>query len=209
MDPTVLMTGSQFSKNDDFELSEVDDEDNEDEVVENGRLVKIPSTVKHFYAPVEAATGGGQLASAARVTQLLSEDGPKKILIVLTKSCGLTVKHSVGALKFMSAKPNPIALVDFLMETRDGDKKDEFLCVTSEDTVRGLDLDLNTVILVGKATGPDSYVHAAGRCGRAGKKGSVVSIVGYEEGGRINGWRNMLGIEFHPVEVEDVKTAGV
>ncbi|GMI23118.1 hypothetical protein TeGR_g14359 [Tetraparma gracilis] len=83
------------------------------------------------------------------------------------------------------------------------------MCVATEDVIRGLDISLDTVVIVGKAAGPDNYVHIAGRCGRAGRRGSCVSVVGYEDSGRINGWSSMLGVEFEPVEAEDVAGSGI
>ena len=54
--------------------------------------------------------------------------------------------------------------------------------------VRGLDLDLTNVLVVGKAR----------------RKGTVISIVGYGEEGKLESWRKMLGIQFIPVEIDEV-----
>ena len=65
----------------------------------------------------------------------------------------------------------------------------------------------NLIILTTRSSnnsGPDSYTHIAGRCGRAGEKGSVISVIGYEDSGRLVSWSNMLGIEFEGVEMDEI-----
>ncbi|GMH72321.1 hypothetical protein TrRE_jg5929, partial [Triparma retinervis] len=54
------------------------------------------------------------------------------------------------------------------------------------------------------AESPDSYTHIAGRAGRAGREGTVISIVGYGDEGKIQSWRKMLGVEFEPVEDDEI-----
>ncbi|GMI23119.1 hypothetical protein TeGR_g14360 [Tetraparma gracilis] len=50
------------------------------------RLVRIPPTVRHFVVPVDADTGGGQLAAAATITSRVHDPkNPRRVLLVLTK----------------------------------------------------------------------------------------------------------------------------
>jgi len=65
----------------------------------------------------------------------------------LSKACGLNVKDSVGALTFLKASPKPKDLQDTL---KDSTRGSDYCCVTTEDMVRGLDLDLTHVLVVGK-----------------------------------------------------------
>ena len=91
--------------------------------------------------------GGGELALASQVTTRLGGEGGKRILIILSKACGLNVKDSVGALTFLKASPKPKDLQDTL---KDSTRGSDYCCVTTEDMVRGLDLDLTHVLVVGK-----------------------------------------------------------
>eukprot|EP00578_Thalassiosira_sp_NH16_P012130 CAMPEP_0181115074 /NCGR_PEP_ID=MMETSP1071-20121207/21239_1 /TAXON_ID=35127 /ORGANISM="Thalassiosira sp., Strain NH16" /LENGTH=851 /DNA_ID=CAMNT_0023199259 /DNA_START=73 /DNA_END=2624 /DNA_ORIENTATION=+ len=69
-----------------------------------------------------------------------------------------------------------------------------YLLVTHEDNVRGLHLDgLDAVVVVGRPGSPDEYTHIAGRTGRAGRPGSVLNVVGYEQAAALSSWTKMLG----------------
>lgn len=82
-----------------------------------------------------------------------------------------------------------------------GDNDEGYLLVTHEDNVRGLHLDgLDTVIVVGRPGSPDEYTHIAGRVGRAGRRGSVLNIVSFEQAAALASWTMMLGVDFLPVE---------
>jgi hypothetical protein len=82
-----------------------------------------------------------------------------------------------------------------------GDNDEGYLLVTHEDNVRGLHLDgLDAVIVVGRPGSPDEYTHIAGRVGRAGRRGSVLNIVSFEQAAALASWTMMLGVDFLPVE---------
>ena len=50
--------------------------------------------------------------------------------------------------------------------------------MTGEDTVRGIHLaGLDTVVVVGCASGPDEYIHIAGRTGLNGRRGKVLNVL--------------------------------
>ena len=87
-----------------------------------------------------------------------------------------------------------------------GEENDDgYLLVTHEDNVRGLHLDgLDAVIVVGRPGSPDEYTHIAGRTGRAGKRGSVLNIVSFEQAAALASWTKMLGVDFLPVDESDV-----
>ena len=70
------------------------------------------------------------------------------------------------------------------------------MLIAAEDEIRGLDLkDLDFVVIIGRPKGgPDSYVHIAGRTGRAGRHGSVVSIGDSNELSVLLSWKKMLKI---------------
>lgn len=76
---------------------------------------------------------------------------------------------------------------------RDDDHNAGYLLVTGEDSVRGLHFDsLDLVLLVGRPKTPDDYTHIAGRTGRAGKGGQVVSIVSSNQAAALYSWETML-----------------
>ena len=82
-----------------------------------------------------------------------------------------------------------------------GDNDEGYLLVTHEDNVRGLHLDgLDAVIVVGRPGSPDEYTHIAGRVGRAGRRGSVLNIVSFEQAAALASWTMMLGVDFLPVK---------
>ena len=89
---------------------------------------------------------------------------------------------------------------------RNGKDDDEgYVLVTHEDNVRGLHLDgLDAVIVIGRPGSPDEYTHIAGRTGRAGKRGSVLNIVSFEQAAALSSWTKMLGIDFLPVTENEV-----
>ena len=85
------------------------------------------------------------------------------------------------------------------------EENDGYLLVTHEDNVRGLHLDgLDAVIVVGRPGSPDEYTHIAGRTGRAGKRGSVLNIVSFEQAAALASWTKMLGVDFLPVDESDI-----
>jgi len=82
-----------------------------------------------------------------------------------------------------------------------------YLLVTHEDNVRGLHLDgLDAVVIVGRPGSPDEYTHIAGRVGRAGRRGSVLNIVSFEQAAALASWTMMLGVDFLPVEESELAT---
>jgi len=84
-------------------------------------------------------------------------------------------------------------------------KEEGYLLVTHEDNVRGLHLDgLDAVIVVGRPGSPDEYTHIAGRTGRAGRNGSVLNIVSFEQAAALASWTKMLGVDFLPVDESEL-----
>merc|ERR1719162_2562177 len=214
------------------------------------RAVTVPSSVQHFVLPCAGEGGGALLSTAAlairhisstststtpTTTSTTSTISSHKILVVLTRTCGMRTKDAIGALRHLGIRSDVSSLADALDDNHgDGgpkglvaahrqasgvtglgqncytntntDNENEndsgYVLVTTEDSIRGLHLDgLDTVIVVGRTAGPDEYSHVAGRTGRAGNKGSVINVLEYEHVPRLNGWENMLGVSFVPMEV--------
>ncbi len=192
------------------------------------RAVTIPGSVRNFVLPVDASSTGKLLTSAFfAIKNLNSGDKRQKTLMVLTKNCGITTNNAIGALKHFGCQPEPQSLLDVLQDANgtdqlmdvhrkvsgsDGvgeqsnDASEGYLLVTGEDTVRGMHLDgLDTVVVVGRANGPDEYIHIAGRTGRAGNEGKVINVLSEAHAVAIQGWEKMLNTEFVGVSMEDIK----
>ncbi|HEY9766540.1 MAG TPA: DEAD/DEAH box helicase, partial [Chroococcales cyanobacterium] len=74
--------------------------------------------------------------------------------------------------------------------------------LATELGARGLDLkNLTHVFNLDLPTDPEHYLHRAGRCGRMGQPGSVVSLVTTSERFVLQKFSKALGIPFHPVEL--------
>ncbi|KAG7354882.1 ATP-dependent RNA helicase [Nitzschia inconspicua] len=82
-----------------------------------GRAVTIPATVENYVVPVDASSVGNVLTNAFLVLKALNEGeqkGKRKILMVLTKGCGISTQNAIGALKHFRCQPEPMSLLDVL-----------------------------------------------------------------------------------------------
>ena len=202
-----------------------------------GRAVKIPDTVRNYVLPVDGSTSGSLLTSAAFASKSILSGNGRRVLLVLTRGSDMKVHNAIGALRHFGISPEPKSLLDALEadgtdrlveahrkvsgvegvgggvnkrkpNALDGDDDEGYLLVTHEDNIRGLHLDeLDAVIVVGRPGSPDEYTHIAGRTGRAGRKGSVLNVVSFEQAAALASWTKMLGVEFLPVNENEV--AGV
>ncbi len=198
------------------------------------RAVTIPDTVKHYVTAVDTSSTGKLLTHAVYVLKGLQKSGTKRILMVLTKGCGVNTQNAVGALKHFQCQPEPMSLLDVLEadgtdrmievhrevtgatgigesyfggkeEVKEEDVDKGYLLVTGEDTVRGLHLDgLDVVLVVGRPQGPDEYIHIAGRTGRAGRSGKVISVLSDQHAAAVTRWEKMLSVNFEAIDLEDV-----
>ena len=212
-----------------------------------GRVVTIPPSVTNYVVPSMGDSSGQLLTTAASIVKNLplrklgdGSERHRRVLVVLSKGCELSVRNALGSLQHFQCQPEPRALIDVLeadgtdrmievhrkvsgatgvgesdmaivsgsLDSDDGDNNasgEGYLYVTGEDSVRGLHLDnLDTVICVGRPRGPDEYTHIAGRTGRAGKKGTVINVVSYEQATALTNWEKMLDVSFYPLDEEEV-----
>jgi hypothetical protein len=204
-----------------------------------GRAVKIPETVKNYVLPVDGTTTGSLLTAAAFASKSIlrpvheSTSSNRKVLVVLTRNCGIKVHNALGALRHFGIQPEPQSLLDAL-EADGTDRLVEahrrvsqvegvgggathqsdaiangggegYLLIAHEDNVRGLHLaGLDAVVVVGRPGSPDEYTHIAGRTGRAGRRGSVLNIVSFDQAAALASWTKMLGVDFLPVDESEV-----
>ncbi|KAL3768134.1 hypothetical protein ACHAWU_002692 [Discostella pseudostelligera] len=208
-----------------------------------GRAVKIPETVKNYVLPVDGTTTGSLLTAAAFASKAIlrpvhaSTSSNRKVLVVLTRNCGIKVHNALGALRHFGIQPEPQSLLDALeadgtdrlveahrrvsqvegvgggattqRSNNFNDSGNEggegYLLIAHEDNVRGLHLaGLDAVVVVGRPGSPDEYTHIAGRTGRAGRRGSVLNIVSFEQAAALASWTKMLGVDFLPVDESEV-----
>jgi len=104
-------------------LNDDDDDDDDDDGVDLtavpgkhvGRAVTIPDTVQHYVLAVDTSSTGKLLTSAVYVLKGLRKTTKnKRILMVLSKGCGINTKNTIGALKQFQCQPEPMSLLDVL-----------------------------------------------------------------------------------------------
>ena len=81
------------------------------------RAVTIPDTVTNYIVPVDTTSSGQLLTHAYFVIKNLyknTTNANQKTLLVLTKSCGISTTHAIGALKHFQCQPEPVSLLDAL-----------------------------------------------------------------------------------------------
>jgi hypothetical protein len=184
---------------------------------------------------VDTSSVGNLLTNAFFVLKNLNKTNPRRVLLVLTRGCGLNTQNAVGALKHFRCKPEPRSLLDVLeadgtdqmievhrqvsgatgvgesyfqpnKENKEKQDDEGYLLVTGEDSVRGLHLDgLDVVVIVGRPHGPDEYTHIAGRTGRAGREGKVIQVLNNQQAAAVNGWERMLGVPFETLDMDEVE----
>jgi len=164
-----------------------------------GRAVTIPDTVENYVVPVDTSSVGKLLTSAFYVLKSLNKTKSRRILLVLTRGCGVNTQNTIGALKHFRCKPEPKSLLDVL----EADGTDRLIEVHRQ--ISGAYLDgLDCVVVVGRAHGPDEYTHIAGRTGRAGRSGKVINVVSDKHAAAVKSWEKMLDTEFRQVTIESI-----
>mmetsp|Transcript_2953 Transcript_2953/g.3876 ORF Transcript_2953/g.3876 Transcript_2953/m.3876 type:complete len:759 (+) Transcript_2953:90-2366(+) len=176
------------------------------------RAVEVPTSIDHWYLPLVEDTLEDRL-NALMVTVLscapeaplvfIPRDAKISEVVKSLREMGLTEAIPLHeAMGFADAKPGTNAILTFdkltsLFKSRSEGERPPLL-VTSEDTARGLHFEqVDFVFLLKKPKSPDEYLHLAGRTGRQGKKGTVISIVSYREAKSIQSWEKQLGIKLH------------
>lgn len=80
------------------------------------------------------------------------------------------------------------------------------LLVATDVAARGLDVnDLTHVINYGLPDDVENYTHRSGRTGRAGKKGTSISIIHVKEKGKVRRIEDTIGKKFKPKQLPDPK----
>jgi len=201
-----------------------------------GRAVTIPDLVQNYVFPIQGSSSGKLLTAAFKVINKLNKKPRKMLLVltrgceISTKNTIGALKHfqcrpePISLLDALEAEGSDrmieihrqVSGATGVGETgyfKKQDEKDEdesteeYLLVTGEDTIRGLHLDgLDLVIIVGRPQGPDEYTHIAGRTGRAGKNGKVISVVSSGGAAHITSWERMLDVAFDTVTMKNIES---
>jgi ATP-dependent RNA helicase RhlE len=148
------------------------------ELVEVAKRNTVSETISHRVHPVAAE------AKRALLTRLLKSDEFDQVL-VFTRTKQETgrlarelVKAGIGADAIHGDK-SQLERMKALEAFKDGSVK---VLVATDVAARGLDIDeLPHVINYELPHTPEDYVHRIGRTGRAGKKGTAVSLVSADE----------------------------
>jgi len=188
-----------------------------EEVEEGTRAVGIPSTIQHRYVPCRTSAFEEKLET---LRLALAVHQPRAPLVFLPRS--EKVDTTVSRLQAMGF-PRTTALhralgfsmssVETLLDQFDNkDIKQERqdgqlpILVASEDSARGLHLEgVDMVFVLSRPRSPDEYLHLAGRTGRQGASGIVVSIVPFGEAAAIRGWAKQLKFTLTKDELMDVE----
>ncbi len=82
-------------------------------------------------------------------------------------------------------------------ESRNGQDFDYPILVASQAGARGLHFEeIDYVFILGRPKDPNEYAHLAGRTGRRGQHGVVISILSYRDGKNLKRWGTQLQITF-------------
>lgn len=172
------------------------------------RAVVIPPTITHQYIPCRTGDLESKVQALLIALSLLKPIAPLVFL-----PAGTRVDDTVRALQrsgFPSAAPLHVALErgdlarlyrDKQLVRRSTEKSNGALpalpiLVASEGSARGLHLDgVDVVFVLSRPVTPDEYLHLAGRTGRCGTPGKVVSVMSYTESKSLLAWSKQLNFE--------------
>jgi hypothetical protein len=90
-----------------------------------GRAVTIPETVENYVVAVDSSSVGNVLTNAFFVLKGLNKgdpEGRRKMLMVLTRGCGISTQNAIGALKHFRCQPEPQSLIDVLQSADGADQ---------------------------------------------------------------------------------------
>lgn len=164
--------------------------------------LKLPTSLTHGYLVVE------ERDKLDAIRRMLHAFEPKAALAFVNdaRRIGeLVSKLSFKGLRVAALQggANKLERSEVLKDFRAGKIQ---LLLATEVAARGLDIpDLTHVFNLDLPTDADHYLHRAGRTGRGGKPGTVVSVVTERERFVIDKFAQALGIPFEPIQVSHGK----
>ena len=180
------------------------------------RMVYMPEGLRHELRRVEDGRLDA-LLDAALVA--VDAHAPERCLLMLPQGSsvksmckrlgqkGRTALALFEQMGFRSGSDGDAASVGNLVQSYErlrGDGKrgaGPTIIVGRQDVVRGLHLDnMDLVCLLGVPSSVDDYFHIAGRTGRCGRAGRVITVAQTQASKRLLSWQKMMGVAF---EVHD------
>lgn len=163
----------------------------EPELVKIETSISIPAAIEHIYLIAEQRDKIEQLIKLAKILK------PEKAMIFINKAYENDV--AMEKLKYHQLSAGNIyGDIDKLQRKASLDNfksgKLQFL-IASDIAARGLQIDgITTVFNISMAEDPLDYLHRAGRTGRNGNKGQVISIITGKELSLIRAYEKKFGI---------------
>jgi len=158
---------------------------------------KIPKNIQHYFIITDVRKKNERLRSIIH-----SQNIQKSLVFVnmpyaIDKTTQTLNHHNIPA-KSLQATHDKLARKQAITALRDGKAR---TLVSTDAGSRGLDIsDLSHVINLDIPAREKDYLHRAGRCGRAGKDGVVISIVTAGEAATLKKMAKKLGIFIHNYE---------
>lgn len=155
------------------------------------------------WGTAEGAEGAGSVASGTLATRTTAEVDTSSALLSRHRAISSAFSSRVspgadgtGAAAASSTVPSA------LVERRDERTP---LLITFEDMARGLHFEaVETVFILGMPDSPATYLHLAGRTGRQGRKGSVVTVCPGAAFEQLLSWSQRLGgIRFEELAADE------
>ncbi|KAJ8901764.1 hypothetical protein NDN08_003970 [Rhodosorus marinus] len=187
----------------------------------NGPRILIPQNIEHICLPVINDEDSDKMDA---LTCALLQLKPKKPLIFINKNASIT--KVIGELRgrgFAEAMAlhegygfgkGQVSIVstdtyDKLMRSFNGGDSDlgqsAPLLIASEAAARGLHLShVDVVFLIDCPSDQNEYLHLAGRTGRMGEDGTVVSICSYRKARVMNTWQSQLKVTFKSLKLDGI-----
>lgn len=177
MDPKSIKLAQNF--NQDAIIIQIKDE------------TSIPNTIKHMFIVTE------RRERVETLRKVISAVKPKKAMVFANTSYDL--EETIDKLKFHHYKAESLYGSNDKNERKnavEGFRNGNIQFLVSTDLAsRGLQIDgIDTVININLPEDSKEYQHRAGRCGRNGKKGLVISIITDNELSKIQGYQKEFKI---------------
>lgn len=185
--------------------------------------VSIPACIAHSWVPCATPAEKPRLAAAVldalappRALLFLQDDAPLHATIAELRAAGVdavALHEAMGLADGRVARRGELSALQPLQplsgpptqpdarpadgagtEAAGGGACRTRLLVSTTGSARGLDLPVDCVLLYSLPDGADEYTHLAGRTGRQGRAGSVVSLLAPDEQSRLGGITRQTGI---------------
>eukprot|EP00186_Timspurckia_oligopyrenoides_P002508 CAMPEP_0182445682 /NCGR_PEP_ID=MMETSP1172-20130603/3724_1 /TAXON_ID=708627 /ORGANISM="Timspurckia oligopyrenoides, Strain CCMP3278" /LENGTH=638 /DNA_ID=CAMNT_0024641495 /DNA_START=74 /DNA_END=1990 /DNA_ORIENTATION=+ len=195
------------------------------------KSVTIPSGIRHIYLPVEDELPDFNQRSAVLHAAMMHAKVQNALVIIAENQSTASAIEALKSLGWKSAVPVHEAFGflsgsfsrDAVLGKASQNKIENGsttgsetaglnaypanvpVLVTSFGALRGLHFDgLQWVFLLGGAPSMEEYQHAAGRTGRCGTEGTIVSLVSWSEAKQLRSTQTALKIQLQKWRIEDI-----